>query len=46
MKGRHGALDVKTHSFFKTINWKRLEAGILQPPFVPDVSIYFVDMFV
>jgi len=33
-----GAAGVKAHSFFKNINFKRLEAGIVDPPFVPDVS--------
>lgn len=33
-----GAAGVKAHSFFKNINFKRLEAGIVEPPFVPDVS--------
>ncbi|XP_076103818.1 G protein-coupled receptor kinase 5-like isoform X2 [Mytilus galloprovincialis] len=31
-----GANAVKAHPFFKTINFKRLEAGIEDPPFVPD----------
>ncbi len=33
--------DVKSHALFKNINWKRLEAGIVDPPFVPDVSFRF-----
>lgn len=33
-----GAKAVKAHPFFKTINFKRLEAGIEDPPFIPDVS--------
>lgn len=37
--GRYGSLEVKAHPFFKSINWKRLEAGILEPPFEPDVSV-------
>lgn len=32
------ASGVKAHPFFKNINFKRLEAGILEPSFVPDVS--------
>lgn len=31
--------EVKRHPFFKVIYFKRLEAGIMDPPFVPDVSI-------
>ncbi len=33
-----GAAGVKAHPFFKNINFKRLEVGILEPSFVPDVS--------
>lgn len=33
-----GASDVKKTPFFRDINFKRLEAGIMEPPFVPDVS--------
>uniref|UniRef100_A0A667WW96 G protein-coupled receptor kinase n=1 Tax=Myripristis murdjan TaxID=586833 RepID=A0A667WW96_9TELE len=33
-----GAVGVKAHPFFKNINFKRLEAGILEPSFVPDVT--------
>lgn len=36
--GRHGAKEVKVHPFFNSINWKRLEAGFIEPPFMPDVS--------
>lgn len=36
--GRYGAREVKLHNFFNCINWKRLEAGMVEPPFVPDVS--------
>ncbi len=35
---RHGGKEVKVHEFFKCINWKRLEANLEEPPFVPDVS--------
>lgn len=37
--GRAGASEVKREPFFEPyINWKRLEAGMVDPPFVPDVS--------
>lgn len=36
--GRQGASEVKQHPFFQTLNWKRLEKGLVDPPFVPDVS--------
>ncbi|KAH9390127.1 G protein-coupled receptor kinase 6 [Tyrophagus putrescentiae] len=43
--GRHGAKDVKTNPFFASINWKRLEAGLLDPPFVPDPhAVYAKDV--
>lgn len=35
--GADGAAEVKRHPFFRTINFKRLEAGIMTPSFVPDV---------
>jgi len=37
--GRNGAREVKQHEFFKTMNWKRLEAGVEDPPFIPDVCL-------
>lgn len=33
-----GAAEVKRHPFFRSMNFKRLEAGMLDPPFIPDVS--------
>lgn len=39
--GRHGAREVKLHSFLNCLNWKRLEAGMVEPPFVPDVRHYY-----
>ncbi|KAK5871186.1 hypothetical protein PBY51_004080 [Eleginops maclovinus] len=39
------AADVKAHPFFKKINFKRLEAGIVEPPFVPDPrAVYCKDV--
>ncbi|NXL96034.1 GRK5 kinase, partial [Alectura lathami] len=35
--GAEGAAEVKRHPFFRTINFKRLEAGVTKPSFVPDV---------
>ncbi|XP_060072973.1 G protein-coupled receptor kinase 5-like [Ylistrum balloti] len=34
--GKNGAKEVKSHPFFKTINFRRLQAGVCDPPFVPD----------
>ncbi|KAL4635995.1 G protein-coupled receptor kinase 5-like isoform X1 [Arapaima gigas] len=40
-----GANAVKAHPFFKSINFKRLEAGILEPSFVPDPrAVYCKDV--
>lgn len=36
--GDEGAAEVKRHPFFRSMNFKRLEAGMLDPPFIPDVS--------
>ncbi|XP_061624611.1 G protein-coupled receptor kinase 5 isoform X3 [Phyllopteryx taeniolatus] len=39
------AAGVKAHAFFKNINFKRLEAGIVEPPFVPDPrAVYCKDV--
>ncbi|XP_073815306.1 G protein-coupled receptor kinase 2 isoform X2 [Musca autumnalis] len=43
--GRYGAREVKLHPFFNCINWKRLEAGMVEPPFVPDPhAVYAKDV--
>ncbi|NXE76633.1 GRK5 kinase, partial [Cochlearius cochlearius] len=43
--GADGAAEVKRHPFFRTINFKRLEAGIMAPPFVPDPrAVYCKDV--
>lgn len=36
--GPNGADEVKSHKWFRTINWKKLEARELLPKFRPDVS--------
>lgn len=33
-----GGRDVQSHPFFKKINFRMLEAGLVEPPFKPDVS--------
>lgn len=35
--GRNGAAQIKQQLFFQSVNWRRLEAGMVEPPFVPDV---------
>lgn len=43
--GRNGAKEIKQHEFFKCISWKRLEAGIWEPPFIPDPhAVYAKDV--
>lgn len=36
--GPTGANEIKSHKWFRPINWKKLEARELQPKFKPDVS--------
>ncbi|KAE8619504.1 hypothetical protein XENTR_v10009818 [Xenopus tropicalis] len=41
----HGAGEVKQHPFLRNIHFKRLEAGIMKPPFVPDPrAVYCKDV--
>jgi len=43
--GRHGVKDVKASSWFDTINWRRMEAGMEKPPFEPDPhNVYAKDV--
>lgn len=43
--GRHGASIVKEQSFFQQVNWRRLEAGMVDPPFKPDPhAVYAKDV--
>lgn len=37
--GRNGAAQIKQHGFFQSINYRRLEAGMVEPPFIPDVIL-------
>ncbi|XP_056410982.1 G protein-coupled receptor kinase 4 isoform X2 [Hyla sarda] len=40
-----GAAGVKQHTIFRNINFKRLEANIMEPPFVPDPrAVYCKDV--
>ncbi|XP_076836925.1 G protein-coupled receptor kinase 6 [Brachyhypopomus gauderio] len=40
-----GASEVKGHTLFRSINFKRLEAGMLEAPFIPDPqAIYCKDV--
>ncbi|KAM9331490.1 G protein-coupled receptor kinase 4 [Gastrophryne carolinensis] len=43
--GSKGAAEVKQHPIFRSINFKRLEANMLEPPFVPDPrAVYCKDV--
>ncbi|ELT97717.1 hypothetical protein CAPTEDRAFT_149351 [Capitella teleta] len=43
--GPEGAKELKVHCLYKCINWKRLEAGIITPPFEPDPrAVYCKDV--
>ena len=37
--GQGGAVEVKRHIFFNTMNWGMLETGNVEPPFIPDRDI-------
>ncbi|CDS42043.1 G protein coupled receptor kinase 6 [Echinococcus multilocularis] len=40
-----GASGVKAHLWFQGTNWKRLEAGLIEPPFTPDPhAVYAKDV--
>ncbi|XP_050977351.1 G protein-coupled receptor kinase 5 isoform X2 [Labeo rohita] len=44
-KFKRGSEAVKAHAFFKDINFTRLEAGMMPPPFVPDPrAVYCADV--
>ena len=34
--GRNGAMEVKRHPWFSSINWNRFEEGMEKPEFIPD----------
>ncbi|KAK6621915.1 G protein-coupled receptor kinase 2 [Polyplax serrata] len=43
--GRNGAKEIKQHELFKCLQWKRLEAGVWEPPFIPDPhAVYAKDV--
>ncbi|KAK5920620.1 hypothetical protein CgunFtcFv8_024413 [Champsocephalus gunnari] len=33
--------EIRAHAFFSDINWRKLNAGILHPPFVPDAKVVY-----
>ncbi|XP_053296093.1 rhodopsin kinase GRK1 isoform X2 [Pleuronectes platessa] len=39
---KNGSCDaIRAHPFFQDINWRKLNAGILSPPFVPDPKVVY-----
>ncbi|XP_075895982.1 rhodopsin kinase GRK1-like [Nelusetta ayraudi] len=39
---KNGCCDeIRAHPFFSDINWRKLNAGILPPPFVPDPKVVY-----
>lgn len=41
----NGASEIRRHAFFKSVTWKRLQEGMLDPPFVPDPhAVYAKDV--
>jgi len=43
--GRHGVKEIKVHSWFNSLNWRRMEAGREVPPFEPDPhAVYAKDV--
>jgi len=44
-RGRHGVVEVKIHPWFNSVNWRRMEAGRIKPPFEPDPhAVYAKDV--
>ncbi len=35
--GANGERDVKDHAFFRRINWQKVEAREVQPPYIPKI---------
>lgn len=43
--GNNGASELRRHAYFKNVNWKRLQEGMLEPPFLPDPhAVYAKDV--
>jgi len=44
-RGRHGVMEIKIHPWFNSVNWRRMEAGRIKPPFEPDPhAVYAKDV--
>jgi serum/glucocorticoid-regulated kinase 2 len=44
--GHRGADEIKSHAFFATLDWSRMQRRLLAPPFVPsqtDVNASFIE---
>jgi len=43
--GRHGVREVKIQPWFNSVNWRRMEAGRVDPEFIPDAhAVYAKDV--
>ena len=43
--GRHGVREVKIQPWFNSVNWRKMEAGRVPPPFTPDAhAVYAKDV--
>ena len=36
--GSRDSLDLKTHVFFKNVNWEHVSSKLIKPPFIPKIS--------
>ncbi|XP_034404837.1 rhodopsin kinase grk7-b [Cyclopterus lumpus] len=41
--GCHSGDDPRNHAFFKSINFRRLEAGLVEPPWVPKSNVVYAN---